>query len=99
MSSYEGRGIGMGNNKEESKETKQVCCGRGEQQLSHSPLEQDGACLSSNGYGKGFVTCLTNAGCLCQDVALTAYSDVVWVETGQASVRVLGKRVPSASLP
>ena len=87
----------MGNNKEKSKETKQVRCGRGEQQLSHSPLEQDGAC--PNGYGKGFVTCLTNAGCLNQDVALTVKSDVVRVETGQASTRVLGERVPSASLP
>ena len=73
----------MGNNKDESKETKQVCCGRGEQQLSHSPLEQDGAC--PNCYGKGFVTCLTNASCLNQDVALTAYSDVVRAWSGFSS--------------
>ena len=41
-----------------------------------------------------FLTFLTNAGCHDHDAALTAYSDVVLVERGQASVRVLGRCAP-----
>ena len=44
-----------------------------------------------SGSTTGFVTCLTNAGCHDHDAALTAYVDVVLVEGGQASVRVLGR--------
>ena len=42
------------------------------------------------GSTEGFVTCLTNPDCHDQDVALTSHSDVFWVGSGQASVRLLG---------
>ena len=43
-------------NQEESKAIKRVSSGRGELQLSHSPLAQDGGGLSLNGYGRATIT-------------------------------------------
>ena len=47
--------------------------------------------LPGPGFHERDATCLANAGYHDQDAALTAFSDVVREESGQASVRVPGR--------